>query len=78
MGDDLGNSRKRIYLAENSDIRFEEDPETGEAVMFICGKPYVRKKLPYFSESMIRKHFKQEIEENKDIVCPVDMYEDGS
>ncbi|GEM_PF-6221056 len=77
MGD-LGNSRKRIYIPENPDIRFEQDPETGETIMFICGKPYVRKKIPLFSEAVIRKHFRQEIEENKDIVCPVDMYEEES
>jgi len=71
----LGN--KRIYLQENPDIRFDFNPETNETIMFVCGKPFVSKKLPLFSETFIRKHFKNEIEQHKDFVCPVEEPSEG-
>jgi hypothetical protein len=66
---------KRIYIPENTDVRFELDPKTGETIMFVCGEQYVRKRVPVFNERTIRKHFKQEIEENKNVLCPVEFEE---
>lgn len=64
---------KRIYIPENTDVRFEFDQKTGEAVMYVCGEQYVRKRVPFFNERTIRKYFKHEIEENKDVLCPVEF-----
>lgn len=64
---------KRIYLSENSDIRFERDPSTGEAVMVVCGQEFTRKKVPAFSERFIRKQFRNEIEQHKSFVCPTEL-----
>ena len=64
---------KRIYIPENTDIRFEQDPKTGEAVMYVCGEQFSRKRLPIFKERFIRKYFRQEIEENKDVLCPTEL-----
>jgi hypothetical protein len=64
---------KRIYIQENTDIRFEQDPKTGEAIMYICGEEFTRKNVPAFTERFVRKYFRNEIEENKDVLCPVDL-----
>ena len=71
------SSKKRIYYPENPDIRFEVDEKTGETVMFVCGNEQTRKKLPLFSDFFVRKHFKQEIEQYKDFVCPTDLGEEA-
>jgi len=70
------SSRKRIYYPENPDLRFEVDEKTGETIMFVCNREFVRKKLPLFSDHFVRKHFKQEIEQNKDFICPTDLGEE--
>jgi len=64
---------KRIYIQENTDIRFEQDPQTGEAVMYVCGEQFARKRVPLFTERFVRKYFRNEIEENKDVLCPVEL-----
>jgi hypothetical protein len=64
---------KRIYLPENSDIRFERDSQTGEAIMIVCGQEFTRKRVPAFSERFIRKQFRVEIEQHKNFVCPTDL-----
>jgi len=69
-------AKKRIYLPENPDIRFDLDDETGDAVMYVCGSEQTRKKLPFFSERSIRKYFKQEIEEFKNFACPTPLGEE--
>lgn len=69
------SSKRRIYLPENPDVRFEVDDQTGEVVMFVCGSEQTRKKLPIFSDSFVRKHFKQEIEQYKDFICPTELAE---
>jgi len=63
-------------LSENSDIRFELDEKTGETIMFVCGQPFTRRKLPTFSERFIRKQFRNEIEQHKNFVCPTDLEEE--
>lgn len=68
---------KRIYLPENSDIRFEHDAKTGEAIMIVCGQEFMRKRVAAFSERFIRKQFREEIEQHKNFVCPTDL-EQGS
>jgi len=69
-------SRKRIYLHENPDVRFEQDEKTGEAVMFVCGEEFVRKKLPLFSPYFVQKYFKREIEQHKNFICPTYLSEE--
>jgi hypothetical protein len=65
-------ANKRIYLPENPDIRFELSDD-GNVIMLVCGSEQTRKKLPLFSDFFVRKHFKQEIEQYKDFVCPTDL-----
>jgi hypothetical protein len=67
------SSKRRIYLQENPDVRFELDEKTGEVVMFVCGNEQTRKKLPLFSEYFVRKHFRQEIDQYKDFICPTGL-----
>ncbi len=64
---------KRIYLQENPDIRFEKDKETGQTIMFVCGEEFLRKNLPLFSPYFVRKHFRREIDQHKDFICPTDL-----
>lgn len=61
----------RIILKENENIRFEKNEKTGEVVMFVCDEPYARKVVPVFNEKYVREFFKKEVEDNKDVVCPV-------
>jgi len=70
-------SKRRIYLRENSDIRFDMDEQTGETVMSVCNEEFTRKRIPLFSETLIRKYFKEEIEQHKDFVCPTGLEEKG-
>ncbi|MEM1552526.1 MAG: hypothetical protein QW734_08195 [Candidatus Bathyarchaeia archaeon] len=64
---------KRIYIPENPDICFEYDSKSREAVMYVCNEPFVRKAVPMFNERTIRKLFRKEIEDHKDVVCEVVM-----
>ena len=66
---------KRIYVPENPDIRFELDGQTGETVMFLCGKEFERKRLPSFGKRSVRRYFKKELKEHEDYVCPTEVEE---
>ena len=68
---------KRIYVPENPDIRFELDKQTGETVMFLCGKEFERRRLPFFGRRAIRRYFKKELKEHEDYVCPTELGEAG-
>lgn len=68
---------KRIYMPENMDIRFELDGQTGETVMFLCGKEFGRKRLPHFGRRGIAKYFKKELREHAEDVCSTEV-EQGS
>lgn len=68
----VSTAKKRIYISENPDIRFETDDATGDTVMFVCGQEYTRKHVP-LDRRVIPKAFKKEIEEKQDFICPTDL-----
>jgi len=63
---------RRKYLEENPFVLFEFKEDTKEAEMKVCGKVVAVKKVPLFNETFLKMYFKNEINNYKNTVCPVE------